>query len=162
TRTRNGQTLALGNSTVRRPTQSPSSLYFSQLQKGDVITIGTVPASAPILSPDNSLVYNETNSSVVTNGFFTTLPFMGDVLLSQNWNDLNSFAGIVPGLHWNYGVPYAQTLHAVSNTVSVTSPGGTIMVLPYSPVSDQDTLALSPVLVLDDGTRLALSGHPVL
>ncbi len=60
TRVRGGVTTVL-TSQVRRPTQSPSSLYLSQLQNGDVITIGTVPAGTATRVFDTSLVYNETN-----------------------------------------------------------------------------------------------------
>ncbi|HTL17467.1 MAG TPA: hypothetical protein VL793_09530 [Patescibacteria group bacterium] len=162
TRTRNGQTQVLGNTSVARPIQSPSSLYFSQLQNGDIITIGVVPANAPTLLCDNSLVYNETNSQAISNYPFSTVPLPAEFLLPQSWTDLNSFAGIVPGPHWNYGVPYAQTLHAVTNKTAVTAPGATVAVVAYSAPSDQETLTRLPGIVLDEGTSVSVSGHPVL
>ena len=161
TLTRNGQSQALGSGSVTRPNQSPSSLYLSKLQAGDLITIGNVPASAPIISFDNSLIYNETNAQPITNGFFATLPLTGSYLLSQDWNDLNSFAGIVAGPHWNYGVPYVQTPHALTNASSLASPGATVLIVAYSPPLGQ-TLTAAPRLILDDGTSSPLSGNPVL
>ena len=161
TRLRNGQIQTLGNPDVIRPPQSPSSLYLSQLQNGDVITIGTVPAIAPIISFDNSLVFTETNNPSRTNGLFTTLPLTGDFLLPQDWNDLNSFAGLVPGEKWDYGVPYWQGLHAATNSFALSATGATEIIVAYSP-PELETLTRAPKLVLDDGTSAALSAHPVL
>ncbi len=161
TRLRNGQTQTLGSANVVRPTQSPSSLYFSQMQDGDVVTIGTVPAIAPIISFDNSLVFSETNTQARTNGFFTMLPLRGNYLLPEDWTDLNSFAGLVPGERWDYGVPYWQSLHAVTNVFASSAVGASVVLVAYS-ASPSETLTRSPMLVLDDGTASPLSGHPAL
>jgi len=161
TRLRNGQTQTLGSADVIRPAQSPSSLYLSQMQDGDVVTIGTVPVIAPVVTFDNSLVFNETNAPPITNSLFTTLPLQGTYPLPQNWTDLNSFAGIVPGERWNYGLPYWQGLSAVTNVVALTATGATAVVVAYSP-PQTEALTRSPVLVLDDGTPTPLSGHPAL
>ena len=101
-----GSTSNVLTSQVTRPTQSPSSLYLSQLQNGDVITIGTVPAGTPTNVFDVSLVYDETKVAAATNGYFVTLPLNGTYPLPQAWTNLDSFAGIIPGLRWTYGVPY--------------------------------------------------------
>ncbi len=161
TRTRNGQTQTLGSSDIVRPTQSPSSLYLRGMRDGDVVTIGAVPANAPVISFDDSLVYNEANVRSVTNGFFITLPLHSGYLLPQNWNALNSFAGIVPGLRWNYGIPFAQTLHGVTNVTSLSAPGASLLLVAYAPPPDE-MLTRAPLLVLDNGTTAPLSGHPVL
>ena len=161
TRLRNGQTQTLGSANVIRPAQSPSSLYLSQMQDGDSITIGTVPVIAPIISFDNSLVFSETNTQSRTNGFFTILPLSGSCLLPQEWNDLNSFAGLIPGERWNYGVPYWQGLHGATNLIALSAPGATAVLVAYSP-PQTETLTRSPVVALDDGTQAPLSGHPVL
>jgi hypothetical protein len=160
-RTRNGQTQVLDSSAVTRPLQSPSSLYLPQMLDGDVITVGSVPVIAPVISFDDSLVYNETNSQPLTNGLFVALPMRGSYLLPQDWTDLNSFAGIVPGLHWNFGVPYLQSSHAITNTTGVSIVGAKVVVVVYSP-SATDVLTRAPVLLLDDGTSLPVSGNPVL
>jgi hypothetical protein len=161
TRARNGQTNVMTSSQLVRPTQSPSSLYLKQMQNGDVVTIGSVSASAPTITFDTSLVYNETNTQPDTNGLFVTLLLTGNYLLPQDWNDLNSFAGIVPGEHWNYGVPYQQGLHALTNVAALSAPGATVVLVAYAPTPTQ-TLTQRPTLVLDNSTTLALSGQPVL
>ena len=140
TRVRGGATNVL-TSEVTRPTQSPSSLYLSQLQNGDVITLGTVPAGTPTNVFDASLVYNETNVPPATNGYFITLPLSGNYPLPQDWTNLDSFAGIIPGLRWTYGVPYQQGLRAATNTVTVNAPGATAVLVAYAPPESQ-TLSL--------------------
>lgn len=160
-RVRNGQTQTLGSASVVRPTQSPSSLYLSQVQNGDLITIGTVPVIAPVISFDNSLVFAETNNAPRTNGLFTTLPLSANDLLLQDWTDLNSFAGLVPGERWVYGVPYWQSLHSLTNVGTLSAPGATVVLLAYAS-PQTETLTRSPILILDDGTPTQLSGHPAL
>ena len=145
---------------VTRPKQSPSSLYLSQLQNGDVITLGTVPGSTPTNVFDTSLVYNETNALPATNGYFISLPLSGTYSLPQSWTNLDSFAGIVPGLRWTYGVPYEQGLHAATNMTPVNAPGATAVLVAYAPPESQ-TLSQSPTLTLDDSSLLPLSGNPV-
>ena len=154
TRVRGGATNVL-TSQVTRPTQSPSSLYLSQLQNGDVITIGTVPAGTPTNVFDTSLVYNETNVPPATNGYFVTLPLNGNYPLPQDWTNLDSFAGIIPGLRWTYGVPYQQGLHAATNAVTVSAPGAKAVLVAYAPPESQP-LTQSPTLTLDDSSLLPL------
>ncbi len=160
-RVRDGQTQTLGSANVVRPLQSPSSLYLSRMRDGDIVTIGTVPVIAPVISFDNSLVFAEMNNQPITNGLFTTMPLTGSFLLPQDWNDLDSFAGLVPGERWNYGVPYWQSLHAVTNSIALSAPGATVVLVTYAP-PQTEVLTRSPVLVLDDGTRVSSSAHPVL
>ena len=161
TRVRNGQTNVMTASQLVRPTQSPSSLYLKQMQNGDIVTIGSVSPAAPITVFDTSLVYTETNSQPATNGLFVTVPLTGNYALPQDWTDLNSFAGIVPGDHWNYGVPWRQGLRAMTNTVAVNAPGASVVLVTYAPPPAQ-TLTQSPTLVLDNSTSLPVSGNPVL
>ena len=161
TRLRNGQTQTLGNGQVVKPPQSPSSLYFSQLQDGDVLTIGTVPVNAPVISFDNSLVFDEKKSGPGTNGLFTGLALPVSFPLSQDWTDLNSFAGLIPGQRWNYGLPYWQTLDAVTNEITLTAPGATVVLAAYSP-PPSETLTRAPKIILDDLSQAPLSGHPIL
>ncbi len=160
TRVRNGQTNVLSN--VTRPIQSPSSLYLPQLQNGDIIRIGNVPSSAPVITFDNSLVYNDANQQPDTNGLFIRLPCGGTYLLPQDWTNLDSFPGIIPGERWNYGIPLFQGLRARTNDFSFSSPqGATVVIVAYSPPPTQ-TLTLRPSLVLDDASALPLTGNPVL
>ena len=158
TRVRGGVTNTLNSTQARKPSQSPSSIYISQCQNNDVITIGNV-AGAPPMTFDASLVFSETNVPPVTNGFFTTLPLAGNYQLPQDWNDLNSFAGIIPGVRWNYGVPYQQRLRAATNAVAVSAPGAKVVLVAYAPPLT-NTLSAGPTLTLDDSSTLPLSNHP--
>jgi len=159
TRVRNGQTNVLGSSLVTRPTQSPSSFYMKQLQNGDVVTIGTVSAGTPTNVFDASLVYDESKVAPVTNGLFASVPLDGNYTLPLSWTDLDSFAGIVPGLRWNYGVPYQQRLKAVTNGTAASAPGAKVIVVAYAPPPSQ-TLGPGPTLTLDDSSVVSLSGQP--
>ncbi len=161
TRVRGGQTNVLGAGQVTRPTKSPSSLYLYQVQDGDILTIGNVPAGAPVLGFDSSLVYSETNVAPSTNEWFATVPLPTTEPLVQDWNALDSFAGIVPGQHWNYGIPLQQGLRALTNSAPVAAPGATVLLVCYAP-SVSETLTRAPQLGLDDGSTLPLSGKPML
>ena len=158
---RSGQTNLLTGLNIVRPTQSPSSLYLRALRDGDILLVGTVPDSAPVLTFDDSLVYSETNLQPHTNGLFTTLPFTGEYVLPQSWTNLNSFAGIIPGERWNYGIPYFQSLSGRTNNFSFSAPGVSVLIVAYAPPPAQ-CLTARPSLLLDDGSPLNLSGNPVL
>ena len=160
-RLRNGQTETLGAGEVVKPPQSPSSLYLSQLRDGDVVTIGAVPATAPVVSFDNSLVFDEAKNPPVTNGLFTLIPPPADALLPQDWSDLDSFAGIIPGERWNEAIPYWQGLHAATNVFALSAPGASVVLAVYTPPL-AEMLTRAPLLTLDDGSEATLSGHPVL
>ena len=160
-RVRGGQVSVLGPGDVRWSTNSPSSIYFAQVQDGDVLTVGSVPSNAPPFSPDVALVYAESAVQPVTNGGFVTLPWAGNSLLSQDWTDFQSFAGIVPGLHWVYGVPYQQRLSGATNVSPLAVSGAFAVLVAYSPPEDA-TLSQAPVLLLEGGASCPLSGAPVM
>jgi hypothetical protein len=149
----------LGASDMTRPMQSPSSLYLRQLRNGDVIRIGALPAGLPTIPLDAPLTYSETNNLPRTLGSFAVLPLSGDYLLPQDWNDLHSFAGLIPGERWAYGVPYRQRLTAVTKPSQASAPGAKVVLVAYAR-SEDEALTQSPGLVLDDGSSLPLSGKP--
>jgi hypothetical protein len=157
--------LVLGTNVVYRPLQAPSSLYISGVMNGDTIAIGPPFGNPPPFSPDDSLVYAESAVEPMTNGSFVTLTLAGDYLLPQDWTDFHSFAGIVPGLHWNYGVPYQQRLYAATNVTSLAAPQAYAIFVAYAP-PENATLGQEPGLILDtavsNSTQLALSGSPVM
>lgn len=161
TRVRNGQTNVLSGSSIMRPLQSPSSLYLPQLQNGDIVTVGNLPTSAPLVSFDTNLEYSESKAVCFTNGLFKALPPTTGYSLPEDWNNLNSFAGLVAGLRWNYGVPYWQGLNACSNTFALDATNATVLLLSYAP-PPPEVLTRAPKLKLDDGSTLSLSGNPVL
>lgn len=158
---RDGQTNVLGASQITRPTQSPSSLYLRQLHHDDVVAIGQLPADAPVLAIETPRLYDESTVAAQNHGSFATLPLAGNVPLVQDWNDVHSFAGIIPGERWVYGIPYEQRTRAVTNVVAIAAPEARLLVLAYAPPEDQ-VLERSPGLVLDDGSNLVLSGKPAL
>ncbi|HWQ91881.1 MAG TPA: hypothetical protein VN673_09435, partial [Clostridia bacterium] len=160
TRLRGAQLLTLGPNTLQRPAYAPSSFYFHQLQHNDLITIGNVPANTPALSLSTPLTYEETAVGPWTNSSFVSFALPGNYPLPQSWSDPLSFAGLVPGKRWVLGIPYQQRLVAVTNSVAALAPGAYTVTVAFSPPDDQ-TLTAAPVLVLDDGSRLPLAGHPV-
>lgn len=161
TRRRGTQILTLGSNLAQRPAQSPSSIYFVQLAKGDVINIGTGATNSPVMPSPAPLTYDDSELQPSTNGFFISAPLAGDYVLPQDWTNTHSFAGLVTGLRWSCGVPYRQRLRAATNVVAAGVPSAYAAVVAYSPPQDQ-TLTAAPKLLLDDGTTLPLSGHPAL
>ena len=77
--------------------------------------------------------------------------------LTQDWNDLDSFAGLVPGEHWVFGVPYRQGDRAASHPLSLDSPLPRTLFAAYAPEGDA-----APKLILSDGSRRPLAGKAVL
>lgn len=161
TRRRGAQLITLGANLLQHPAQSPSSLYFVQLADGDIITLGAIATNAPIISTPTPLTYDEADVQPHTNGLFISKPLIGDYLLPQDWTDPHSFAGLVPGQRWSCGVPYLQRLHAATNLIAAIVPGAYSVVLAFAPAQDH-TLSSAPQLLLDDETRLPLSGQPAL
>ena len=158
---RAGRTRSLKDDKVRRPPQSPSSLYFHQLRNGDIVNIGKVPQGVPACRLETPRLYTEDENGMQVRGQFEMLPLHGDLMLPQDWNDVHSFAGLVPGEHWVYGVPYRQGTHAITRPVAVDASGVRVMFVAYAP-PEEDALAKEPLLVLDDGSRGLLTGKPVL
>jgi hypothetical protein len=163
TRHRGTQTITLDANQLVHPSQSPSSLYFLQLQNNDLVTIGAMPTNAiiPLSSP---LTYDESAVEPITNGFFVSTAPAGNYLLPQDWTDRHSFAGLVAGLRWGCGVPYQQRLYAITNVSAIPAagpPNAYTAIVAYSPPEDQ-TLTIFPRLILDDDSVLPLSGHPAL
>jgi hypothetical protein len=161
TRRRGTQFITLDSNTLRHPSQSPSSLYFVQLMKDDLITIGTISTNAPIVPQNAPVTYDDSDTQPSTNGFFVSTPLSGSYLLPQDWTDTGSFAGVIPGLRWSCGVPYRQGLRAATNPVPVVASGAYAALVAYSPPPDQ-TLNAAPKLILDDGSSLSLNGQPAL
>lgn len=160
-RLRNGVSHTLTGSEVTRPSRSPSSLYLPLLQNGDVITVGSVSTSLPVIPCVTPLEYREEAVQSTTNGLFVTVPVGGPYLLPQDWSNPSSFAGIIPGERWVYGIPYLQGLHAAKNQTAAAAPGARVVLVAFSP-PENETLTAAPRLVLDDASVLPLSGNPAL
>jgi hypothetical protein len=156
TLTRSNQTRALAEVEARHPAHAPSSLYLTQIQGGDVITIGVVPASIPATICRTPHTYGGLGEKAARRDAFVMLPLGGDFPLRQDWNDLHSFAGLAPGEHWIFGVPYWQDDRAATKTVQIKSSAHTIFVA-YAPTGKD-----APRLKLSDGSELPLAGKPVV
>ncbi|HVV72954.1 MAG TPA: hypothetical protein VHI52_15875, partial [Verrucomicrobiae bacterium] len=141
-RLRGNQSILLTGATLRRPAQSPSSLYFSQLTNNDIITIGNPGSNSFAFSPDSLLTYDEASTGPQTNGPFITAVLPADYLLPQSWTDAHSFAGLVPGLRWSCGIPYMQREHATTNLADVNAPGAYSVVVAFSP-PENNTLTVA-------------------
>ncbi|MGA2498280.1 MAG: hypothetical protein ABSH20_11100 [Tepidisphaeraceae bacterium] len=157
---RGTQQLDLRNEQVRRPAQAPSSLYIGRVRHGDVIRIGELPPVTPPLNIDAPLTYHESDPIPRPIGDFTFLHIQCDTALSQDWTDLDSFAGLIAGMRWVYGVPYWQRASARSKPVQLPATEGTLFIA-YAPVN-QDAYANAPTFTLDDGTGIRLAGHPAI
>lgn len=163
TQLRSGQLRTLSDSLVTRPTQAPSSLYLRQLKDGDVITIGTLAVTNPVIALDTPRLYSEANVRPVTRGSFATLDVRGTLVLTQDWTDLHSFAGLVAGERWVYGIPYQQRTVAVTNEAPIQAAGAGVLIVAYAPPEGAAlSAATAPRLILDDGSDLTLSGKPFL
>jgi hypothetical protein len=163
TRQRGTQTIVLGPALLLHPSQSPSSLFFTQVQNNDLVTIGTMPTNGliPLSTP---LAYDESAVQPKTNDLFVSTALAGPYLLPQDWTDPHSFAGLISGLRWSCGVPYQQRLYAATNVTAVPLggvPGAHVAIVAYSTPESQ-TLTAAPRLILDDDSPLPLSGHPAL
>jgi len=149
----NGRTL--DDPAARRPAPAPSSIYLTALRNGDVVVIGALPDGLRATNFTTPRVYSEDDKEPARRGPFTMVPLAGDVALPQDWNDLDSFAGLVPGEHWVFGVPYRQKERAAMRAVPAEIPGGRAVFAAYAPQGET-----APQLILADGRTLPLTGRP--
>jgi len=158
---RDGVTRSLGSDEVTRPAHAPSSLYIKQLRAGDRVTVGNLASGIPIIPIDALRTYSDTNGPPRTIGGFALLDVPCDQVLTQDWADLQSYAGLVAGERWLHGVPYWQSPGATANTTSIRCDDARVLLVVYAPPEDH-VLDAAPRLALDDGSPLELSGSPVL
>ncbi|HEX4122488.1 MAG TPA: hypothetical protein VH619_17875 [Verrucomicrobiae bacterium] len=126
---------------VRHPPQSPSSLYLSNVRNNDFVTIGKLHGDVA-------------SQSYVGHTYRRD---RGVAPLPQDWTDPNSFAGLVPGKHWVFGVPYRLDDHAHNSMGGSFLEGSTVFVV-YAPNGP-----IAPRIVLEGaGASLPLSGRPAL
>ena len=89
-----------------RPFNSPSSVYVRGLRDGDVVVVGNVPAGAQVLDTPMVLPYQPLNDRDRRVGGFQMAKIDYDEALSRDWNASTSWAGLLAGKQWAYGVPY--------------------------------------------------------
>jgi hypothetical protein len=148
---------ALSETEARHPLQAPSSVYLAQARNGDLVTIGNLPANLAPAEFATLGTYSGRNDGPTRRGPFELMPLSGTIPLRQNWTDLHSFAGLVPGERWVFGVPYWQDDRAVTNPVALALSGASAVFVAYAGPGGE-----SPRLILDGGGALPLAGKPVL
>jgi hypothetical protein len=159
--TRQGETRRLGPDSVRRPEAALSSLYLRQLRSGDLVQIGHVPPGAKVI--DCAVPAPARSMPIQVVGDFFTAPVARQTRLVSDWGDLESFAGLSPGVRWTCGIPFRVSGAAASRPFSLHASASVNlpMFVAYAPPL-ADLLANRPALILDNGQRLPLSGKPVL
>jgi len=147
---------------LRRPPQAPSSIYIHGVSPNDVITIGKVSGRVRPIALTTPLAFKPRSRpprSPVEG--FDILRLPAQLELKRDWSDPDSFAGLICGLRYAYGVPYWQDEFAAARAVEARAPGAKAVFVFYSP-QPGDSSSSRPALVLSDGARLALSGRPAL
>jgi hypothetical protein len=150
----------LNETQARRPVESPSSLYLAGVRNGDVVTVGTLPVGLSVTKISAPLTFSEYNNRPAQRGRrgpYTMAPVVGEGGLPQDWNDLHSFAGLAPGEHWVFGVPYWQGDRAAIHPIPVRAPAGCTLFAAYAPKGET-----APRLILSDGQSLPMAGQPVV
>src|SRR6185369_481712 len=102
-----------------------------QLRANDQVVIGRLPLGTAAAKNEAPLTFDNA-TPIKTADQFTLLPLIGDTPLAQDWDDLHSFAGLVPGQHWVYGVPYWQPTRAIGNPADLSARSRLIFVA-YAP-----------------------------
>jgi hypothetical protein len=151
----NGRTL--DERAARRPAQAPSSLYLTDLRNGDLVAIGTLPDGLPAANFVTPRAFSENDNGPARRRPFEIVPVPGQVALPQDWSDMDSFAGLVPGEHWFFGVPYRQKERAATDNVPVKIPGGRTVFVAYAPNGQG-----APQLILEGSRTLPLLGEPAI
>lgn len=159
---RGGADERLPESSIRRPQWAPSSLYLAGLHAGDIVTIGPLSPTTPIL-PEKLIAGQPIDklSDVAQIAGFKAIPLSRDTALAKDWNDLGSFAGLIEGERWAFGIPYLQTDWAASQPVLIAPTAANDVFVAYSAPGDSLTSHLVPTLRLSNGRRAALSGNPI-
>lgn len=154
-----GHDKPLPESEIRRPASAPSSLYLNGLRAGDIVTIGPLAKGIPV-EPLTTIAGSRPDalSEVAQSAGFRAISLPGDTELTRNWDDLSSFAGLIEGERWAYGIPYVQTDRATSKPVRLSAAGASGLFIVYSA---NDVSVQAPLALLSNGKRLALSGHPI-
>jgi hypothetical protein len=131
------------------------------MRAGDFVQIGTVPDDAPLIPLETPRAYRGDLTAPLVRGAFTMLPTRGNTALIQDWSDTGSFAGLVPGERWAYGIPYHQGENALTGPTSIQAQGAGVIFVAFAPPTNA-VLTCAPALRLDNGTELGLSGKPAV
>jgi len=88
------------------PKNDPESLYVRNLRSGDVVIIGDVPQDSPVLNIGNDFGYLPLEKMQPLAKPFNLVRINYDIKLSYDWDDADSWAGLIAGKRVAFGVPY--------------------------------------------------------
>lgn len=95
-----------------RSADAPSYVYVRGLRDGDTLSVGRVAADAPVLPLGNPWTLRPAADGELVEGSFQMLRLPPGERLPNAWDDTASFAGLWPGKHWAWGVPFDVPLAA--------------------------------------------------
>ncbi len=97
---------------VRRPPQAPASLCLRGLRAGDVVVVGQPRPDMPPLAAARMLEQEKPPTDAVSlaagpgdAGEFEMLPLTYDTQVECDWEKPGSWAGLLGGVRWAFGVP---------------------------------------------------------
>jgi hypothetical protein len=165
-RMRGGVTVNLQSGTdFQTYADAPWSMRLYGVKDGDIITIGDASNAALCQPADLPLTQSVLTTSTDTDNYrMVALPYATSV--SVDWNDNDSWAGLLPGKQNAWGVPYynqpptlAPGKVASSGSIQLPLPtdGFTDAYVIYSPAATDDNVALA----FADGTSTTYTDAPV-
>ncbi|MGA2066724.1 MAG: hypothetical protein ABSG86_17235 [Thermoguttaceae bacterium] len=89
-----------------RSADAPSYIYVRGLQDGDTLSVGRVAGDAPVLPLGNPWTQRPPSDRELLEPPFQMLRLPPGERLPRDWDDTASFAGLWPGRHWAWGVPF--------------------------------------------------------
>jgi hypothetical protein len=165
-RTRGGTTTDLKPGTdVQTYADAPWSLRLYGVKDGDIITVGDVTNAVSCQPADLPLTESVLTASATTDNY-CMLALSSTISVSVDWNDNDSWAGLLPGKQNAWGVPYyiqpptlAPGKVAASGSIQLPSvaPGYTDAYIIYSPAATKDNVSLA----FADGTSMTYTDIPV-
>ena len=92
---------------LRRSADAPSYIYVRGVENDDVLTVGQVAADAPVLEIGNPWTRADRPLAAEdVADFHTSGTLPGSVALPSDWRDTDSYAGLWPGRHWAWSIPW--------------------------------------------------------
>jgi hypothetical protein len=144
---------------------SPANIMLRSVRVDDVIMVGDTTTAVPCQPADLDITHSILATSTDTGNYrMVALPYATSV--SIDWNDNDSWAGLLPGKQNAWGVPYyiqpptlAPGKVAASGSIQLPSPtdGFTDAYVIYSPATTNNNVALA----FADGTSMTYTDIPV-
>jgi len=151
----------------KTPPTSPSSLYVMGVLDEDMVIVGDVDMKSPVITLEHGFEYRKPSALELKDNGFEMLFLPANAEVAIDWEDVNSFAGLLPGKHCAFKIPYyiippeiSQGPIAVKDKCSFTEPvsGASRIFILYS----EEGPAPGISAVLDDGKNIAFSEDSAL